>query len=299
MKKQLLYAGIVACVAATCLFYSCNKNSSASKKSLSSITTDGIPCIDLTQIDAWAAPFTCPSDQGEYEADLSAISQQKGIDSLINLLGGGQYPARPPVPTSPCTNNSYANVPIYGTSIANMETELGCINQFGTSTITLYVLENGPYAGGVFVGINQPGLQRAYYFGPNTGSYTYSYGCNAPWSSVNAPGQLYDASGLYYSVSVTFHSSMKSIISYMSNGLSSTLHTYNMPNYTDAGYATGIAALAGVTFSAPPGQVLTGVPTSYAYDLGQYIRTMTAPSGGSINLTGGKIPARSGVGTCN
>lgn len=300
MKKHPPNLGLLLILVIIGFIPSCDKKVHTASE-VNSLTSGTVPrditylCIDMSSGVNWAAPYLCPSNQFEVQVDSQEIKKQRRIDSLIavsNAAGNWLYPQSPPyvLKKPPCSSSNFAVVPVYGTPVNSLEQEIGGFDGMAI-TFTIYVLQNGAYGGGVFLGLSQgSGLSRCIGFYPSS-SYGFWYGCGSPYSNgALVPGVYNDNSGLYYSVSVSINLSIartRALITYLSNSRSSVPYNYSI-NYNGTTYALNAAAAAGLSLTV-------GVSSfTSEYELARYIRTMAAPPNGSVNTTGGITPARTG-----
>jgi len=302
MNRNITYL-ISIFLGASCvvfIFYACNKHLEQKGSTLGGTAgVDAVPgCVDLSIGSNWVAPYICPSTPAQVIADSNAISAQAIVDSLLNSNADSYKIVAQPA-SHDCTPGVNYYVPvgvdIYGVSptVFNATNELGNLTTAAglPGSFTIYVLDqSGPWGGGVFMNITRGSWTRTFGFYPSTGSLGYNEnGC--AFSSPNVGGVFYDNSNLVYSVSIKINIAgvqFRNLANYITNNLNTTNYSYNLLNFNAGTLAINAANAVGVTLTPPSGFYKM-------FELGQCIRSLTAPANTTINLTGGYTTKSAGT----
>ncbi|MCW2261023.1 MULTISPECIES: hypothetical protein [Sphingobacterium] len=266
-----------------------------SSESLNSVSskdraTSFSACLESYDTWEWRVTYICPKDSTQLSINNNDIRRAKRIDS-ITKFNGSKYPVTSPVMSEETKKDGFdTSYPIhrYGTEINNIYDELASAPE--TATVTLYVLEYGPYGGMISLGIQNSSsstqeYSRAVAFYPNQPAVIKGHLYNE---------KFFDTSGLVYSYSITvkdiFISKLLDHIAHRKNP--NFRHKYSYKSFEgyhlfkEAFLMNGFFQMPSV---APP-------QYNYPHQLASVIRTWTPNSYHIVNREGGIIPARKGEG---
>lgn len=269
-------------------------------------------CVDIWNYSGntfpWSVSYPCPADSAQEATNNNDIKRQKRIDSIINA---NIYKYREqifsPGAISPCTQplGNYVDIPLYGVSAVNnnINVLLAAFTGGPQTTVTVYVWQNGILGGGVFISLEQGSVVKTFGFYPNT---PYSYptsGCGVNGRTHNTnltvQGEIRNNSELIYSVSISkvINSfQFQNLQMYLSNTGNPNFYNYSLNTFNEVHYALGALNTIGITTTY---QNIGGANNyqypSTPYQLGQNLKTLTAPANTTINLNGGITPGVSDV----
>ncbi|QQT28171.1 hypothetical protein [Sphingobacterium spiritivorum] len=241
-------------------------------------------CLETYDLWQWSVSYACPQNHVELELNKLDIKRAKRIDSIIKA-NSFKYPTTTPVQVNPDTGTPSYLIPLmkYGTATTSMIDEVAGTPEMGGSTITLYVLEYGPYGGVISLGIESSGYNRAVAFYPNT---------NSVMKYTNYPGVFTNTGGLAYTYSISKTASfLGPFLNYLTNRQTPWVnHSYSYGSFE--GYHLFKEAVSKIGLQLPV--IATG--GDFAHNLAQSIRTWNPPAGVTVNKEGGIIPMRQGTG---
>ena len=183
--------------------------------------------------------------------------------------------------------------------IANIADYLKCFSLNAAAKVTIYVDQptvnsrstwsgsaTNPDVGHTFVSVQQGGITRVFGFYP-------SDGVNPIFPSTTSV--LVDDSGHHYDVAIEINVTAAQLASVI-NAATNFAGVYNLNSYNCTDFGINIAAAAGVSLPDSYGSWPRGGGSNPG-DMGQDIRSMSAPSGSTKNTSGGTGPSNSG--SCN
>lgn len=293
-KLTVVYSLLIASI----VIYACSKEIRTDKLTSASATLaatnatgttpifklNSFDCIDPTSTEyLFAAPYPCPKTALQRYTDSLFITWEKRFDSSTALK---QPRVQVASITYPPSGPYYIPMEVFGPAISSISDEIGNFtsNPIGME-LTVYVYQNGTsFEGASFIGLSKPGVATRV-----IGLYPYT---TPVISSPDQRGVYHNNAGYRYSVSITVKNipaaKMNSIINYITNGLPSAgVYYYNSWTFNGTSLAVRVLNLAGLSIS------LNATMTT-PYELGTYLKVMTAPANATINLQPGWAPLRTG-----
>lgn len=171
-----------------------------------------------------------------------------------------------------------------------------CFTKSQSATLTVYVQQGSPgtrapvgvnQVGHTFIGIEQNGITRYMGYYPESSAGTIGLTVGRSYA-----GEIHDNSNSPYNVSITAPVSseqLNNILNYINNAPV----TYNLNSYNCADFGIAVGNLGGMNL---PNTTSSGIFSGRSPgNLGEDIRSMNPPSGGSINTNGGNSPTKQGT----
>jgi hypothetical protein len=290
-----------------------NNQNGIANRSLSQMGTLDFPnCVNIwdysTGTFPWSVTYPCPANADQEAVNANDIKRQKRIDSIINAnIFKYREQIFSPGAVSPCTEplDNYSYIPLYGVSAVNnnINVLLAAFTGGGQPTVTVYVWQNGILGGGIFISLEQGSVVKTFGFYPNT-AYSYpTTGCGVNGRTHNTnlavQGEIRNNSELIYSVSISkvINSfQFQNLQMYLSNTGNPNFYNYSLNSFNEVHYALGALNTIGITttYQNIGGANNYQYPTT-PYQLGQNLKTLTAPPGTTINLNGGVTPGVSDI----